>query len=243
MPSNTTHPSSRPSSRLGLAAVLAASALTLSACTGGAEPAPTSSAAAGSAATVSASSAPGAASSSPAASGSGTAASEGAQAASLRVVDPWTKAVDGAMTGSFGTLENASDAPLHIVSVTSPSAPRAELHEMADGPNGQKVMRETEDGLTVPAGGSLELVPGGRHVMLMGLTDPVEPGEEVAYTLALEDGSTLDVRSLARPFTGANESYHGGEAGAAAPSSLDHSGMEHGTSSAAAPGSAGHGDH
>ena len=40
----------------------------------------------------------------------------------------------------------------------------------------------------------------------------VEPGEEVAYELELEDGSTMEVVSVARPFGGANESYHGGEA-------------------------------
>ncbi|MFP3472149.1 hypothetical protein R0J90_19045, partial [Micrococcus sp. SIMBA_144] len=48
--------------------------------------------------------------------------------------------------------------------------------------------------------------------MLMGLTEPIGPGEEVADELELEDGSTMEAVSVARPFGGANESYHGGEA-------------------------------
>ena len=196
------------SSSLRLGALAAASALALTAC-GSADQAASSSA----------SGSPAGSSTSAAASSggatSGGSAAQGRQAESLSVVDPWTKATDGEMTGSFGTLRNDSDTPLHIVSVSSDAAPRTELHEMAEGADGQMSMRQAPDGLTVPAQGSLELVPGGNHIMLMDLTDPVEAGAEVAYTLTLEDGSTLEVTSVARPFTGANESYHGGEASSA----------------------------
>ena len=108
-------------------------------------------------------------------------------------------------------LENSSDQDLHIVGVRSELGETVELHEMVSGEDGQMVMQQSPDGFTVPAGGSLELAPGGNHVMFMGLTDPIEPGEDVTYDLELEDGSTLEVTSVVRPFTGANESYHGGE--------------------------------
>ncbi|QCP07377.1 copper chaperone PCu(A)C [Micrococcus luteus] len=177
---------------LSAAAVMAAAALGLTACAGGADDAASSS-----------SSAPTAATSSAPAEGQG---------APLTVSDPWTKATEDGMTGSFGLLENSSDEDLHVVGVSAEVGAKAGLHVMVADEDGQMVMQQSPDGFTVPAGGSFELAPGGAHVMLMGLTEPIEPGEEVAYELELEDGSTVEVVSVARPYTGANESYDGGEA-------------------------------
>ncbi|MGW3945154.1 copper chaperone PCu(A)C [Micrococcus endophyticus] len=182
----------RSARRLSAAAVMAAAALGLTACAGGADDAASSS-----------SSAPTAATSSAPAEGQG---------APLTVSDPWTKATEDGMTGSFGLLENSSDEDLHVVGVSAEVGAKAELHVMVADEDGQMVMQQSPDGFTVPAGGSFELAPGGAHVMLMGLTEPIEPGEEVAYELELEDGSTVEVVSVARPYTGANESYHGGGA-------------------------------
>nr|WP_285836726.1 copper chaperone PCu(A)C [Micrococcus luteus] len=148
----------------------------------------------------------------PATDASSAASTADGQAAGLTITDPWTKATEEGMTGSFGMLENSSDQDLHIVGVRSELGETVGLHEMVSDEDGQMVMQQSPDGFTVPAGGSFELAPGGAHVMLMGLTEPIEPGEEVAYELELEDGSTMEVVSVARPFGGANESYHGGEA-------------------------------
>lgn len=198
----TTPTSSR---RIPLAAVLAAGALGLTACAGSGEPAPSSDAAA-----------PAAASSTAALASEGASSSaEAADAAPLTVTDPWTKATDGEMTGSFGVLENTTDEDVHVVAVTSSLTDRVELHEMVPDEDGQMLMRQSPDGFTVPAGGTLELAPGGSHVMLMGLTEPIRPGDEVSYTLETEDGDVIEVTTVARPFTGANESYHGGEASGA----------------------------
>ncbi|MFJ3311603.1 copper chaperone PCu(A)C [Micrococcus endophyticus] len=188
----TTPRSPRSARRLSAAAVVAAAALGLTACAGGADDAASSS-----------SSAPTAATSSAPAEGQG---------APLTVSDPWTKATEDGMTGSFGLLENSSDEDLHVVGVSAEVGAKAGLHVMVADEDGQMVMQQSPDGFTVPAGGSFELAPGGAHVMLMGLTEPIEPGEEVAYELELEDGSTVEVVSVARPYTGANESYHGGGA-------------------------------
>lgn len=203
--------------RLSLAAVLAAGALGLSACAGSGESAPVSAAssaasAASSAVSSAASAASTAAASSSAESTGAAASSETSDDAPLTMTDPWTKATDGMMTGSFGVFENTSDQDVHVVSVTSSLTDRVELHEMVPGEDGQMVMQQSPDGFTVPAGETFELVPGGNHVMLMGLAEPIQPGDEVTYTLETEDGDVLEVTSVARPFTGANESYHGGEA-------------------------------
>lgn len=192
--------------RLPLAALLAAGALGLTACAGSGEPAPSSDAAAPATASSTAA---------PTAEGAPSSSAEAADAAPLTVTDPWTKATDGEMTGSFGVLRNTTDEDVHVVAVTSSLTDRVELHEMVPDEDGQMLMRQSPDGFTVPAGGTLELAPGGSHVMLMGLTEPIRPGDEVSYTLETENGDVVEVTSVARPFTGANESYHGGEASGA----------------------------
>ncbi|MDY6054884.1 copper chaperone PCu(A)C [Micrococcus sp.] len=201
MTTQNTLPSTR---RLSLATVLAAGALGLTACAGSGESAPASAASSAVTASPSGSESTG-----------GAASATASEDAPLTMTDPWTKATDGEMTGSFGILENTSDQDVHVVSVTSSLTDRVELHEMVPDEDGQMLMQQTPDGFTVPAGETFELTPGGNHVMLMGLTEPIQPGDEVTYELETEDGAVLEVTSVARPFTGANESYHGGEASGA----------------------------
>ena len=161
----------------GAAAVLAVAALGLTACAGDE---------AGSAPSASdASSVAPATGAAPASDSSSAASTADGQAAGLTITDPWTKATEEGMTGSFGMLENSSDQDLHIVGVRSELGETVELHEMVSGEDGQMVMQRSPDGFTVPAGGSFELAPGGNHVMFMGLTDPIEPGEDVTYDLEL----------------------------------------------------------
>ena len=139
-----------------------------------------------------------------------TAAHETATTATtLSIVDPWVKAADSGMTGVFGTISNTRDIDVRLTTGTSPAAAKVELHEMAADASGTMVMRPKEGGFVVPAHGSLTLSPGGLHIMLMGLTAPVKPGDEVRVTLSADDGTTLDVTAPARSFAGANESYSG----------------------------------
>jgi copper(I)-binding protein len=129
-------------------------------------------------------------------------------AAALSVTAPWVKAADSGMTAAFGTLVNASDADVRIVSAASDVSPM-ELHEMATGADGQMVMRPMEGGFVVPAHGEHELGPGGDHVMFMDLTAPIEPGDDVTITLTCDDGSTFTFTAAARSYSGADETYEG----------------------------------
>lgn len=150
-----------------------------------------------------------------------------AEATALTVEDPWAKAVDDGMTAVFGTVTNTSDEGLLLTSAESDAAASAELHVFVDN-DGESVMQEADGGLTIPANGDVVLEPGGPHVMLMGVSDPLEPGEDVTVTLTAEDGSDLEITAPARSFAGADESYDpaGGKDG----EGMDHSVHEHGES-------------
>jgi copper(I)-binding protein len=144
----------------------------------------------------------------PAATNPTTAAAEPATS----VQDPWAKAADSGMTAVFGTLVNPTGSNLTVVSATSTVSKTVELHEVADV-DGKAVMREKDGGFVIPANGRHELKPGGDHLMLMALTQPVRPGDEVTVTLSLKDGGTLSFTAIAKEFAGGKENYRPGMAG------------------------------
>lgn len=148
-----------------------------------------------------------AAATSPAA--SSPAAASSAEACPITISDSWVKAAKSGMTAAFGTLKNPSGATVTVSAASTPAAKTMELHEVVDK-DGEMLMQPKEGGFEVPAGGSLELKPGGYHLMLMGVTDPIEAGEEVTITLTCATGGTMEFSAQAKTFTGAEEKYSGG---------------------------------
>ncbi|GAB3141815.1 hypothetical protein GCM10027290_15160 [Micromonospora sonneratiae] len=126
-------------------------------------------------------------------------------AGGVTVRDAWAKASDTGMTAVFGMLVNGGTSDITITGATSPLSP-VELHEMAMK-DGKMVMQQKANGLTIKAGGSHALEPGGDHLMLMKLAKPVKAGDEVSVTLTLADGGTIQFTAVAKPFAGAEESY------------------------------------
>lgn len=125
----------------------------------------------------------------------------------LSIVDPWVKATENQMTGVFGTVTNETGAGVQIVSATASTGGMVELHETIVQSDGSSMMQEKEGGFVIPAGGTLELKPGDNHIMLMGLTDVIMPGDEVTITLELGDGSTFEFVAVAKEYTGGMETY------------------------------------
>lgn len=147
----------------------------------------------------------------PSASASPTTSTAADEAASLTVEDPWVKSAAEGMTAAFGTLVNDGDSDITVVSATSDITDMMELHETVENSDGSMAMQPKDGGFTVPAGGEHELAPGGDHLMVMGLTRAIEPGETVTFTLTLDDGSTTEVEATVKDFTGADEEYQNGE--------------------------------
>jgi len=80
-----------------------------------------------------------------------------------------------------------------LIAVQSSAAKRSELHTHKEDANGVMKMIHVEDGFEVPAGGMLMLKRGGEHVMLMGLTDPLEQGGTVTLELTFEKAGVITV--------------------------------------------------
>lgn len=145
--------------------------------------------------------------------------SDATQASQITVTDPWVKAAKTAeMTAAFGTIANTGSSDVTVVSASTDASTMVQLHEtvMTDG---QMQMQEKDGGFVIPAGGSLELAPGGNHIMLMGLSSDLQPGADLAITLSFADGSTATMDAVVKNYSGANENYDDG-------SSDDHSDMD-----------------
>ncbi|WP_433113335.1 copper chaperone PCu(A)C [Micromonospora sp. CA-246542] len=131
--------------------------------------------------------------------------SANAPAGVVTVRDPWVKAADKGMTAAFGTLVNDGDTEVTLTGVATSASPM-ELHEMTMK-DGKMVMQQKQGGIVIKAKGSHALEPGGDHLMLMNLARPVRAGDQLTVTLTFADGRTQEFTAVAKPFTGAQESY------------------------------------
>jgi copper(I)-binding protein len=83
------------------------------------------------------------------------------------------------------TIVNHSRKPDRLVAASCGCAAKVELHRM--WMDGQIMrMRRADDGLAIPAGGKLELAPGGDHLMLIGVKPALQEGQHVRMTLQFE---------------------------------------------------------
>lgn len=105
-------------------------------------------------------------------------------AQSVTVTTPWVRATatQQKATGAFMQLKAAADA--RLVEVRSATAGVVEIHEMAM--EGDMMKMRAVTGLDLPAGKLVELKPGGYHVMLMDLKQPIKAGDAVPLTLVVE---------------------------------------------------------
>lgn len=112
--------------------------------------------------------------------------SASAQSAAVDVENAWARAtVKGQMaTGAFMTLTAKDGAQL--VGVSTPVAGVAQVHEMKMDAGVMK-MAEVKGGLELPAGKAVQLKPGGYHVMLMDLKEPLAKDSTVPLTLVFKD--------------------------------------------------------
>lgn len=133
--------------------------------------------------------------------------------AQVRVSDPWARGtVPGQQaTGAFMGLLAEHDT--RLVGARTPLARVVEIHEMKM--SGEVMSMRAISGLDLPAGQAVELSPGGYHLMLLGLREPLKAGAAVPIQLDFRDRSgrrhSLRVKVIVRPLaeTGHEHHHHG----------------------------------
>jgi len=125
---------------------------------------------------------------------SGAALADDYQLRTIRVSNPFVRATPpGAkVAGAFMTIKNQGTATDRLVSASSPVAGLVEIHEMAmEG--GMMKMRALK-GIDLKPGATVELQPGGYHVMLEDLKQPLKQGDQVPVQLTFEKAGVLDIK-------------------------------------------------
>jgi hypothetical protein len=126
--------------------------------------------------------------------GSILASAMGARASDIVVIDAFARASATPRASSgvvYLSISNNGSDEDRIVSVSTPLASSAMLHQTVDE-NGVMKMNHV-DNLAVPAGSSLKLAPGGTHIMLMGLKEPLKEGESMPLTVTFAKAGKIEL--------------------------------------------------
>jgi copper(I)-binding protein len=115
----------------------------------------------------------------------------------LEIGHPWSRATPPTAEsgGGFLAITNTGTTPDRLIAVKSPAADKVEIHEMKMDGNIMR-MREVEKGIEIPPGATVELKPGGFHVMFMGLKAPFARDAKVPLTLVFEKAGSIDVELM-----------------------------------------------
>jgi hypothetical protein len=100
--------------------------------------------------------------------------------------------MSSAVSAIYLRITNNGAADLRLVSATTTIASVTQIHETVIT-NDVASMSELTDGLVIPAGQTVELRPGGIHIMLMNLQSSLIEGSTVAVTLTFDTGDTVTV--------------------------------------------------
>lgn len=118
----------------------------------------------------------------------------------VQVKDVWARATaSGAKLGAaYATLSAGQASGDRLVSASSPVAGKVELHTMTMEGDVMR-MRQIQN-IDVKAGATVELKPGGLHIMLLDLKSPLKEGEAFPLTMNFEKSGAktfqVQVRSI-----------------------------------------------
>ncbi len=113
---------------------------------------------------------------------------------SIEIHSPWARATPptAPTAGGYLRITNKGSTPDRLVAIETGAAAKAQVHEMKMDGSVMR-MREIEGGLALPPGRTVELKPGGEHVMFMELKAPFVKGTKVPATLVFEKAGRIDV--------------------------------------------------
>ena len=131
--------------------------------------------------------------------------------AQVTVKDAWIRATAPQQKTAAAYMQITSARDARLVEVRSPVAATLEVHETRVENNVSKMRPVTS--FALPAGKTVELAPGGHHLMLVGIKEPIKEGQSVPLTLVVEgkDGKreSVEVKAAVRSLT-AHGDGHGG---------------------------------
>lgn len=131
------------------------------------------------------------------------------KAGSLTIEQPWSRATPGGakVGGGYLRITNAGTVPDRLIGGSFPPASKVEVHEMRLDGDVMR-MKPVEGGLEIKPGATVDLKPGGLHLMFMGLKEPLKEGQTLKGTLTFEKAGSIDVEYAVRGMGGAAPAEH-----------------------------------
>lgn len=115
----------------------------------------------------------------------------------LKIVDPWMRVgAQGKPTGLFFRIENNSDKADTLYKAESDLSKRVEIHETYQKDD-MMGMREVGQ-IVIPAKSTFEFKPGSFHIMLIGLNQDVNKGDEGEVTLFFKQAGEITIKAQAK---------------------------------------------
>lgn len=117
----------------------------------------------------------------------------------VTIANPWARATPGGANvgGAFFQMRTAPGVDDRLIAARSPVAGVAEIHNhIMEG--GIARMRRV-DGIALTGGQSVTLEPGGYHIMLMDLKEPLNKGETFRMTLVFQKAGEIEVEGSIQP--------------------------------------------
>jgi len=124
-----------------------------------------------------------------------------ASAAQLSVEGAWGRpSAAMPMTGTmFMVIKNEGQTADKLLSASSPACGSTEFHQMVMKADGSMGMNLVDKPLEIPAGGFLNLEPGGYHLMCIDKTDKFMPGTSIDLTLVFDKSGEKTIQVELRP--------------------------------------------
>ena len=127
----------------------------------------------------------------------------------LMVMEPWARAslTDGGNSAIYLNLMNQGGEDDVLLGVSTEVAEATELHETKMDENDVMQMSPVTN-VAIPAGATVALEPGGKHIMLIGLTKTLQAGDTLNVTLTFEKAGEKVIEAEIRDPTGGGHDGH-----------------------------------
>ncbi len=148
----------------------------------------------------------------------------------LTISQPWSRATPkgASVAAGYLAIHNNGAAMDRLIGVETDAAGVAQIHEMTMDGDVMK-MRELPNGLEIAPGASVELKPGGYHIMFLNPTRPFVAGDKIGATLTFEHAGKARVEFLVGAIGGGKPmDMPAMDQGAMDQGAMDHGSMDHG---------------
>ena len=131
-------------------------------------------------------------------------------AGDIGITSAWARPTigQGKATAAYMTIANGGEADDTLLRARSRAAERVEVHQTTKSDDGVMRMRPVGGGLPIPAGERVSLAPGGYHVMVMGLREPLAEGGELPLTLEFAKAGPVEIVVPVRKGAGGAHGHH-----------------------------------